>query len=95
MTLGSWSIENEWHWVQEVQLAENDHRYGHRIGAPLFTFQRTLVMNLLQRGGFRSIHAGQQELAHYISRMLMLGGISTAKSNDQAALGAAPIGRKT
>jgi predicted transposase YbfD/YdcC len=45
-----WSIENEWHWVRDVQLAEDDHRYAHRIGAPLFSFLRTLVMNLLRQG---------------------------------------------
>ena len=56
-----WSIENEWHWVRDVQLGEDAHRYANRVGAPLFSFLRTVVMNLLRRGGFRSIHAGQQE----------------------------------
>jgi predicted transposase YbfD/YdcC len=73
-----WSIENEWHWVRDVQLGEDAHRYAHRNGAPLFSFLRTVVMNLLRRAGFRSIHAGQQELAHDIRRMLMLGGMRTA-----------------
>jgi hypothetical protein len=31
-------------------------------------------MNLLRRAGFHSVHAGQQELAHDIRRMLTLGG---------------------
>ena len=70
-----WTIENEWHWVRDVQLGEDAHRYPHRVGAPLFSFLRTVVMNLLRRAGFRSIHAGQQELAHDISRMLMLGSM--------------------
>jgi hypothetical protein len=73
-----WSIENEWHWVRDVQLGEDAHRYAHRNGAPLFSFLRTVVMNLLRRAGFRSIHAGQQELAHDIRRMLMLGGMRMA-----------------
>ena len=73
-----WSIENEWHWVRDVQLGEDAHRYAHRVGAPLFSFLRTVVMNLLRRAGFRSIHAGQQELAHDINRMLTLGRMSTA-----------------
>jgi predicted transposase YbfD/YdcC len=72
-----WSIENEWHWVRDVQLGEDAHHYAHRIGAPLFSFLRTVVMNLLRRGGFRSVRAGQQELAHDIRRMLMLGRTST------------------
>ena len=66
-----WSIENEWHWVRDVQLGEDAHRYANRIGAPLFSFLRTVVMNILRRAGFRSIHAGQQDLAHDISRMLV------------------------
>jgi hypothetical protein len=82
-----WSIENEWHWVHDVQLGEDAHRDAHWVGAPLFSFMRTVVINLLRRAGFRSIHAGQQELAHDISRMLMLGGVSTASSDFQAALG--------
>jgi predicted transposase YbfD/YdcC len=73
-----WSIENEWHWVRDVQLGEDAHRYAHRIGAPLFSFLRTVVMNLLRRAGYRSVQAGQQELAHDISRMLTLGGMNTA-----------------
>jgi predicted transposase YbfD/YdcC len=73
-----WSIENEWHWVRDVHLAEDTHRYTNRVGAPLFSFLRTVVMNLLRRSGFRSIHAGQQEVAHDISRMLALGEGSLA-----------------
>jgi predicted transposase YbfD/YdcC len=75
-----WSIENEWHWVRDVQLGEDAHRYANRVGAPLFSFLRTVVMNLLRRSGFHSIHAGQQELAHDISRMLALAGVITAIS---------------
>ena len=46
-----WSIENEWHWVRDTQLGEDAHRYANRIGAPVFSFLRTVVMNLLRRGG--------------------------------------------
>ena len=63
-----WSIENEWHWVRDVQLSEVAHGYANRVGAPLFSFLRTVVMNLLRQAGFRSIHAGQQEVAHDITR---------------------------
>ena len=62
------------------QLGEDAHRYANRIGAPLFSFLRTVVMNLLRRAGFRSIHAGQQDLAHDISRMLALAGVIKAIS---------------
>lgn len=73
-----WSIENEWHWVRDTQLGEDAHRYANRVGAPLFSFLRTVMMNLLRSAGYRSVHAGQQELAHDISRMLALGGMNAA-----------------
>jgi hypothetical protein len=75
-----WSIESEWSWMRDVQLGEDAHRYANRIGSPLFSFLRTVVMNLLRRAGFRSIHAGQQDLAHDISRMLALAGVIKAIS---------------
>ncbi|MFM9104390.1 MAG: transposase [Cyanobium sp.] len=71
-----WSIENEWHWPRDTQLHEDAHRYANRNGAPLFSFLRTVVMNLLRNGGYRSVHAGQQELSHDIRGMLALGGVA-------------------
>ena len=50
-----WSIENAWHWVRDTQLGEDAHRYTHRTDATVFSFLRTVVMNLLGRGGYRSI----------------------------------------
>lgn len=54
-------------------MGEDAHRYANPIGALLFSFLRTVVMNLLRQSGFRSIHAGQQEVAHDIGRKLALG----------------------
>ena len=72
-----WSIENEWHWARDAQLGEDAHRYANRIGAPVFAFLRTIVMNLLRRGGYRSIRQGLRELAYDIQGMLELGGVAT------------------
>lgn len=36
-------------------LAEDAQRYAKSIGAPVFAFPRTIVMNLLRRGDFRLI----------------------------------------
>jgi len=71
-----WSIENEWHWARDAQLGEDAHRYANRTGAPLFSFLRTVVMNLLRRGGYRSIRQGYRELAYDIEAMLALGGVA-------------------
>jgi hypothetical protein len=72
-----WSIENEWHWARDAQLGEDAHRYANRTGAPVFAFLRTIVMNLLRRGGYRSIRQGLRDLAYDIKGMLALGGIAT------------------
>jgi hypothetical protein len=71
-----WSIENEWHWVRDPQLGEDAHRYANRTGAAVFSFLRTVVMNLLRRGGYRSIRQGLRELAYDIKGILALGGVT-------------------
>jgi hypothetical protein len=58
-----------------VQLGQDSHRYGSRNGAPVFAFLRTVVMNLLRRGGYRSIRQGFLGMANDIEVMLALGGI--------------------
>jgi predicted transposase YbfD/YdcC len=75
-----WSIENEWHWARDTQLGEDAHRYADRIGAPVFAFLRTVVMNLLRRAGYRSIRQGLRELAYDIHGMLTLGGVQLAEN---------------
>jgi hypothetical protein len=74
-----WSIENEWHWSRDVQLGEDAHRYANRTGAAVFSLLRTVVMNLLRRGGYRSIRQGFRELAYDIKGMLALGGVATTQ----------------
>ena len=71
-----WSIENQWHWARDTQLGEDAHRYANRTGAPVFAFLCTVVMNLLRRGGYRSIRQGLRELAYDIKGMLALGGVA-------------------
>ena len=71
-----WSIENEWHWARDTQLGEDDHRYANRIGVAVISFLRTIAMNLLRRGGYRSIRQGLRELAYDIKGMLVLGGVT-------------------
>ena len=49
--------------------------------AGLFAFLRTVVMNLMRRGGYRSIRQGFRELAYDIQGTLALGGVHTATSS--------------
>jgi hypothetical protein len=46
-----WSMENEWHWARDAQLGEDAHRYANRIGAPMFAFLRSIVMETQSAGG--------------------------------------------
>jgi hypothetical protein len=60
-------------------LCEAAHGKTHRPDgfrfphAPLCSFLRTVVMNLLRRACIRSIHAGQQEVTHVINRLIAQG----------------------
>jgi len=76
----NWSIENEWHWARDAKLGEDAHRYANRTGAPVFSLPKTVVMNLLRPGGYRSIRQGLRELAYDIKEMLALGGVTTPGS---------------
>jgi len=79
-----WSIENEWHWVRDTQLGENARRYANRTGVGVFSFLRTVVaMNLLRRGGYRSLRQGFRELAYDIKGMLAMGGVRLAQANSE------------
>jgi predicted transposase YbfD/YdcC len=46
-----WGIEKKWHWPQDTQLHKAAHHYANRNGAPMFSIMRTVVMNLLHKGG--------------------------------------------
>ena len=73
-----WIIENEWHWARDAQLGEDALRYANRTGAPVFSLLKTMVMNLLRRGGYRSIRQGQRVLGDDINGMSALGGVTTS-----------------
>jgi hypothetical protein len=68
-----WSIEN----AHVTQLGEDAHRCAKRTGGAVFSFLRTVVMNLLTRGGYRSICQGFWELAYDIRGTLSLGVVET------------------
>jgi hypothetical protein len=46
----------------------------------VFSLLRTVVMNLLRRGGYRSIRRGLRALSHDIKGMLALGGVQLAEN---------------
>jgi hypothetical protein len=69
-----WSIENSWHWVRDVPLREDAHRYREDNGVQVLATLRSLAINALRLVGIRSITEGIAALAHDIRGLLKLLG---------------------
>jgi predicted transposase YbfD/YdcC len=69
-----WSIENSWHWVRDVALREDAHRYREVNGVQIVAMLRTMAINSLRLNGIWSVTEGIAALAHDIKRLLMLLG---------------------
>ena len=69
-----WSIENSWHWVRDVQLREDAHRYRENNGVQILATLRSLAINALRLDGIWSISEGIAALAHDIRGLLRLLG---------------------
>ena len=69
-----WSIENSWHWVRDVLLREDAHRYREDNGVQILATLRSLAINALRLDGIWSITEGIAALAHDIKGLLTLLG---------------------
>ena len=69
-----WSIENSWHWVRDVPLREDAHRYRENNGVQILATLRSLAINALRLDGIWSIAEGISALAHNIKGLLTLLG---------------------
>jgi len=69
-----WSIENSWHWVGDVPLREDGHRYREDNGVQILAILRSLAINTLRLDGIWSITEGIAALAHDIKGLLRLLG---------------------
>ncbi len=69
-----WSIESSWHWVRDVPLREDAHRYREFNGVQILATLRSLAINALRLDGFGSITEGIAALAHDIEGLLRLMG---------------------
>lgn len=47
----------------------------------MFSFLRTVVMNLMKSGGYRSIRRGLRALSHNVRGMLALGVVQVAENS--------------
>jgi hypothetical protein len=69
-----WSIENSWHWVRDVALREDAHRYRENNGVQILATLRSLAINALRLIGIWSITEGIASLAHDIKGLPRLMG---------------------
>jgi predicted transposase YbfD/YdcC len=46
-----WDIENSWHWVRDVTLKEDAHRYRETNGVQIVSMLRTMAINSLRLNG--------------------------------------------
>ena len=69
-----WSIENSWHWVRDVLLREDAHRYREFNGVQILATLRSLAINALRLDGIWSMTEGIDGLAHDIKGLLRLMG---------------------
>jgi hypothetical protein len=69
-----WSIENYWHWVRDVTLREDAHRYRETNGVQIVAMLCTMVINSLRLNGIWSVTEGVAALAHDIKGLLMVLG---------------------
>ena len=69
-----WSIENSWHWVRDVPLREDAHRYREDNGVQILATLRSMAINALRLDGIWSITEGIAALAHDIKGLLRLLG---------------------
>jgi hypothetical protein len=65
-----WSIENSWHWVRDVPLREDAHRYREHNGVQILATLRSLAINALRLDGIWSVTEGIAALAHDIKALL-------------------------
>jgi len=69
-----WAIENSWHWVRDVSLRDEAHRYREGNGVQILATLRSLAINALRLDGIWSITEGIAALAHAIKGLLRLLG---------------------
>ncbi len=85
-----WSIEHSWHWVRDVPLQEDAHRYREDSGVKILATLRSMVINALRLDGIWSMTEAIAALAHDIKGLLrLLGWQEPAKKQPSALL---PIG---
>ena len=67
-----WSIENSWHWVRDVPLRKDAHRYREVSGVQILATLRSMAINSLRVERIWSITEAIAALAHDIKSLLRL-----------------------
>jgi hypothetical protein len=69
-----WSIENSWHWVRDVPVREDVHRYREYNGDQILATLRSMAINSLRLEEIWSITEGIAALTNDIKGLLRLLG---------------------
>ncbi len=72
--LQRWSIKNSWHWVRNVALREDAHRYRDDNGVQIVATLRSLAINTLLLDWIWSITECIAHVAHDIKSLVRLLG---------------------
>jgi hypothetical protein len=79
-----WSIENSWHWVRDVALREDPHRYREANCVQIVAMILIMAINSLRLNGIWSVTEGIAALSHDIKRLLMLLGWTEPATAQQS-----------
>ncbi len=66
--------------MRETEISKDAHRYTNRTGAAVISFLRTVVMNMMRRGGYGSVREGNGKVYCDIKEMHSLGGVQLAEN---------------
>jgi hypothetical protein len=66
--------------VRETEISKDGHRYTNRTSAAVISFLRTVVMNLMRRGGYGSAREGNGKVYCDIKGMHSLGGVQLTEN---------------
>ncbi len=69
---GHWGIENRLHWVKDVVFGEDASRIRRGQAAANFSVVRSIVINLLRRGGYASVTQAWRWLANDLTLLCRL-----------------------
>jgi predicted transposase YbfD/YdcC len=67
-----WGIENRLHWLKDVVLGEDGHRFEDQQALLNWSLFRTVAINVLRLNGFHSLKTALTKLANRVDMIFPL-----------------------